>query len=111
MVSPPWTVTRTPVSVCSTDSKGVPVRKPMPRLRKARSSCLETASSSAATSRGSASTMVTSAPNDFQTLANSQPMTPPPSTIAEAGTRSSWRACSEASTRCPSTSRPGRLRE
>ena len=42
-------------------------------------------------SRGSASTIVTSAPNDFQTLANSQPMTPPPSTTAEAGT---WSSCS-----------------
>ena len=29
--------------------------------------------------------MVTSAPKDFQALANSQPMTPPPSTIADAG--------------------------
>ena len=29
--------------------------------------------------------MVTSAPKDRQTLANSQPMTPPPSTTTEAG--------------------------
>ena len=57
----------------------------MPRLRNARSRALETASSSAATSRGSASTMVTSAPNERHTLANSQPMTPPPSTITELG--------------------------
>ena len=41
------------------------------RLRNARSSALDDASSSAGTSRGSASTMVTSAPNDVQTLANS----------------------------------------
>ena len=39
---------------------------------------LEMASSSAATSRGSASTMVTSEPNDWNTDANSTPMTPPP---------------------------------
>ncbi len=32
--------------------------------------------------------MVTSAPKERQTLANSQPMTPPPSTMTEAGTRS-----------------------
>ena len=51
--------------------------------------------------------MVTSAPNDFQTLANSTPITPPPSTIAEAGTRSSVSACSLVITRSPSISRPG----
>ena len=49
----------------------------------------------AATSRGSASTMVTSAPKLRHTLANSQPITPPPSTITEAGTRSSRSASSE----------------
>ena len=32
--------------------------------------------------------MVTSAPNDFQTDANSEPMTPPPSTITDLGTQS-----------------------
>ena len=53
----------------------------MPRLRNARSSAFDDASSSAATSRGSASTMVTSAPKLRHTLANSQPITPPPSTI------------------------------
>ena len=55
--------------------------------------------------------IVTSAPNDFHTLANSTPITPPPSTIAELGTRSSLRACSLASTRLPSSSRPGSERE
>ena len=50
----------------------------MPRRRKARSSSLELASSSSGTRCGSASTIVTSAPKDFQTLANSTPMTPPP---------------------------------
>jgi hypothetical protein len=51
--------------------------------------------------------MVTSTPKDFQALANSQPMTPPPSTIAEAGTRSSSSACSLVMTFVPSISRPG----
>ena len=69
---------------------------------------LEHSSSSAATRRGSASTMVTSTPKDLQTLANSTPITPPPSTIAEAGTRSSVSACSVVMTRSPSISRPGR---
>ena len=77
----------------------------------ARSSALDTSASSAATSRGRASTMVTSAPKERHTLANSQPITPPPSTIAERGTRSSVSACSEVSTRWPSTSRPGSDRE
>ena len=54
--------------------------------------------------------MRTSDPNDFQTLANSQPITPPPSTMTDAGTDSSRSACSEVSTRSPSTSRPGRER-
>ena len=58
----------------------------MPRLRYARSSSLELASSSSGTRWGSASTIVTSAPKDFQAEANSTPMTPPPSTIAERGT-------------------------
>ena len=83
----------------------------MPRRRKARSSSLELASSSSGTRCGSASTMVTSAPKDFQALANSTPMTPPPSTIALAGTWSSPSACSLAMTRRPSSSRPGSVRE
>ena len=83
MTSPPSTVTATPVSVVFTLWNGVPVRKVMPRLRKARSSALEEASSSAGTSRGSASTMVTSAPKLRHTLANSQPITPPPSTTTD----------------------------
>ena len=48
--------------MCLTLWNGVPVRKSILRLRKARSRALDDASSSAATSRGSASTMVTSAP-------------------------------------------------
>ena len=54
--------------------------------------------------------MVTSAPNDRHTLANSQPMTPPPSTTTDVGTTPSWSACSEVTTRSPSMSRPGRER-
>jgi hypothetical protein len=53
--------------------------------------------------------MVTSAPNDFQTLANSQPMTPPPSTTTDVGTRSSLSAWSLVITWLPSMSSPGRL--
>ena len=94
-----------------TDWNGVPVRVTMPRLRNARSSAFDDASSSPATSRGRASMIVTSAPNERHTLANSQPMTPPPSTTTDAGTRSSRRACSEVTIRSPSTSRPGSDRE
>ena len=100
-------MTATPSSVTLTLWNGVPVRTWIFRFLKARSSAFDDASSSAATSRGSASTMVTSAPKLAQTLANSHPITPPPSTTTEAGTRSSRRACSEVSTRSPSTSRPG----
>ena len=53
--------------------------------------------------------MVTSAPKDFQTLANSQPITPPPRTTTEAGTWSSLSAWSLVITWRPSMSRPGRL--
>ena len=52
----------------------------MPRLRNARSSSFDDASSSSGPRCGSASTIVTSTPKDFQALANSTPMTPPPST-------------------------------
>ena len=83
----------------------------MPRRRKARSSSLELDSSSGGTRCGSASTMVTSAPKERQTLANSTPITPPPSTTTEAGTRSSSSAWSLVMTRSPSISRPGRLRD
>ena len=52
---------------CAADEKRTPVEKLILRLRKARSRALDTDSSSAGTSRGRASTMVTSAPNDFHT--------------------------------------------
>ena len=94
-----------------TDSKRVPVENPILRLRKARSSALEDCSSSSGSRCGSASMMVTSAPNERHTLANSQPITPPPSTITDAGTLSSRSACSEVITRAPSISSPGRERE
>ena len=50
---------------------------------------------------------VTSVPKDFQAEANSTPMTPPPRTIADFGTRSRTRAWSEEMMRLPSMSRPG----
>lgn len=50
---------------------------------------------------------VTSVPKDFHAEANSTPMTPPPSTIAVFGTRSSFSAWSEEMIRSPSISRPG----
>ncbi len=67
-------------------------------------------SSSSGSSCGSISTIVTSAPNDRHTLANSTPITPPPRMITEPGTRSSRSASSEVITRSPSMSSPGRLR-
>ena len=79
----------------------------MPRLRKARSSSFELDSSSGGSRCGSISTMVTSAPNDRQTLANSTPITPPPRITAEAGTRSRVSAWSLVITRSPSICRPG----
>ena len=82
----------------------------MPRRRNARSSSLELDSSSGGSRCGSISTMVTSAPNERQTLANSTPMTPPPRMTADRGTRSSRSAWSLLMTRSPSISSPGRLR-
>ena len=73
--------------LCSTPANRAPSSKLILRLRKARSSAFDACSSSSGTRWGRASTMVTSAPKDRQTLANSQPMTPPPSTTTEAGTR------------------------
>ena len=63
----------------------------MPRRRKARSSSFELDSSSGGSRCGSISTIVTSAPNDRHTLANSTPITPPPRMTADAGT---WSSCS-----------------
>ena len=51
--------------------------------------------------------IVTSVPKDFHAEANSTPMTPPPRTIADCGTRSSFSAWSEEMMRLPSISRPG----
>ena len=101
-------VSDTPLSVCATDLKGAPVLKVILRLRKARSSAFELSASSAATKRGSASMRVTSTPSERQADANSTPITPPPSTNARSGSFSSSSACSLASTRVPSISRPGR---
>ena len=63
-----------------TPENRAPVLKPILRLRNARSSCLPTHGSSAGTSDGRASMMVTSAPSEAQMDANSTPITPPPST-------------------------------
>ena len=77
------------------------------RLRKARSRPAETSGSSVATSRGSASTTVTSTPKERQADANSTPITPPPRTTARRGSVVRRSACSLVSTRCPSISNPG----
>ena len=111
ITSPPATVTCTPDSVSATDSNAVPVLKAIFRFRNARSSVLLQSASSAGTSRGRASTMVTLVPNEVQAEANSTPITPPPRTTADSGTRSMVNACSLAITRWPSSSRPGSERE
>ncbi len=102
-------MTRTPESSCVTPENFTPVVKLILRRRKARSSCLDSASSSSGTSRGSASTMCTSAPKDFHTLANSTPMTLPPMITARCGTHSRLSAWSLVTTR-PSMVRPGSVR-
>ena len=86
MVAPPSSVTVTPLPVSLTLSNLVPSLKPMPRRRNARSSSFELDSSSVGSRCGSISTMVTSAPNERHTLANSTPITPPPRMTTEAGT-------------------------
>ncbi len=54
--------------------------------------------------------MVTSAPNELQTLANSTPITPPPRPITRSGTSVRASACSLVMMR-PPISRPGRATE
>ena len=54
--------------------------------------------------------MVTSTPKDRQAEANSQPITPPPSTMADSGSRSRPMAWSLVRMRWPSISSPGRVR-
>ncbi len=108
---PSSSVTVTPESVVLASLNFFPSENVIPRLRKARSSSLELDSSSSGSRCGSASTTVTSAPNDRHTLANSTPMTPPPSTTTDDGTLSSVSACSLVMMRLPSISRPGRERE
>ena len=87
-----------------------PVLKVILRRRNARSSILEANSSSLGTSRGSASTTVTSEPKLLNTDANSTPMTPPPRTTIRCGTESSRMASVLVMIR-PPISRPGRVRE
>ena len=79
----------------------------MPRRRKTRCSTFADPSSSSGSSCGAISTMVTSAPNDRHTEANSTPITPPPRMMTDDGTRSSRSASSELITRTPSSARPG----
>jgi hypothetical protein len=79
----------------------------MPRRRNARCSTFALASSSRGRSCGSISTIITSAPNERHTDANSTPITPPPRMIADLGTRSSRSASSEEMIRSPSIVRPG----
>ncbi len=101
--------TVTELASCVAEANRTPVEKLILRRRKARSSALDSDSSSAGTSRGRPSTIVTSAPNDFHTEANSTPMTPPPRTTADLGIQSSSRAWSLVMIRPPISS-PGRLR-
>ena len=99
----------TPLSDCSTPLNLTPVLKLILRLRNARSSCLASAGSSSGTRVGSASTIVTSAPKDFQTEANSTPMTLPPMMTTSSGTSLMVSASSLVTTR-PPISRPGSVR-
>ena len=64
----------------------MPVENLMPRFLKARSKSLTIVASSFGTREGRPSTMVTSTPKDFQTEANSTPITPPPRMMALLGT-------------------------
>ncbi len=107
IVLPPSRDTVTPESVDFTDSNRAPSSMPMPRLRNARSTSFEEDSSSSGTTCGSASMIVTSAPNERQTEANSQPIAPAPRMATEAGTRSSRSASLESITRSWSISSPG----
>ena len=99
----------TPESLCLAPVNFTPVLKAILRLRNARSRSLEANSSSDGTRRGSASTMVTSAPKLLNTDANSTPITPPPSTTTLRGTSSSRSASLLVMTR-PPISRPGSVR-
>ena len=93
-------------SVCLAPANFTPVLNAILRRRNARSSSFELNSSSAGTSRGSASTIVTSAPKLLNTDANSTPITPPPRTTTRSGTSSSRIASLLVMIR-PPMSRPG----
>ncbi len=85
----------------------MPSSNPIPRRRNTRCSTLADASSSSGSSCGAISTIVTSAPKERHTEANSTPMTPPPRMIADLGTRSSESPSSDEITREPSIDSPG----
>ncbi len=109
MSSPDSSDTVTVSSVCLAAVNRTPVLKAILRRRNARSSSLEANSSSLGTSRGSASTIVTSEPKLLNTDANSTPMTPPPRITIRCGTESSRMASVLVMIR-PPISRPGRVR-
>ena len=71
-------------------SAGASVYTLMPSRRKIRSISSLASGSSNDTSRGRASTTVTSVPKREKTWASSAPMAPPPSTIIDSGTCSVW---------------------
>ncbi len=60
----------------------------MPRRLSSLASAFWVSTSSLGPTLSSISTMVTSAPKAFQTVANSTPMAPAPSTMGASGTRS-----------------------
>ena len=107
MVLPPSSDTRTPESVVSTPLNRAPSSCLMPLRRNCRSSSFDEDSSSSGTRCGSASTIVTWAPKEFHTEANSQPIAPAPSTTTDAGTRSRTSASSLVITRSWSMVKPG----
>ena len=83
---PSSNVTVTSFLFLTAEANLTPNSRLIPRLRNALSSCLLEDSSSRAINRGRPSTIVTSLPNDFQTDANSEPITPPPRTMTLFGT-------------------------
>ena len=103
---PASSVTVTDESSCVALWKRTPREYWMPRRRNARSSPLLIAMSSFGTRWGRASTIVTSAPKERHTLANSTPITPPPRMSTRSGMTSRARACSLVRIRPPISS-PG----
>ncbi len=101
-VFPPESSAATPDSVTVSFSIFVPVSTFALRRMSARSISFDTSASESAKSDGSISTSVTFAPSSVQSDANSQPMYPPPTTMAEAGSFVRASASSLVITRLPS---------